>query len=290
MAWKDIYNPGSSSFIAKVPSNSIYYDKPKMLIDLYQACRNDKPVGELKFGNGWLNYKNTGTHETLEVYLYLLDRVVGLYNSSFSLHFDYNKQTKMYDYYLVPSMGCQAATNYVKEHIKCPKENVQHVYASEVGEDLFGYIKGIILDVQKVLYDYVMIYENRNLEFEIEYVEDIEKIKELVTSLGYRFYLGDHDTCGKEIAILDDNKSLNGYDNKIEFVSSPCGLIKTAGDFEYVASIMGYKAEYGEVKFKFKSPNDMFSFIKDMLIQYHEVKTKLLSVRPQFEEHILPAV
>ena len=58
MAWKDIYNPGSSSFIAKVPSNSIYYDKPKMLIDLYQACRNDKPVGELKFGNGWLNYKN----------------------------------------------------------------------------------------------------------------------------------------------------------------------------------------------------------------------------------------
>jgi hypothetical protein len=290
MAWKDIYNPGSSSFIAKVPSNSIYYNKPKMLIDLYQACRNDKPVGELKFGNGWLNYKNTGTHETLEVYLYLLDRVFkGFNNSSFSLHFDYNKRTKMYDYYLVPSMGCQAATNYVKEHIKCPKSNEQHVYASEVGEDLFGYIKGIILDVQKAIYEYVMIYENGNLEFEIEYAEDIEKIKELAISLGYTFYFGDHDTCGKEIAILDD-KSLSGYDNKIEFVSSPYGLMKTEGDFKYVASIMGYKANSGEAEFKFKSPNDMFSFIKDMLIQYHDVKTKLLSVRHQLEEHLLTTV
>ena len=290
MAWKEIYNPGSSSFIAKVPSNSIYYNKPKMLIDLYRACRNDKPVGDLKFGNGWLSYKNTGTHETMEVYLYLLDKVFkGLQNSSISIHFDYNKQTKMYDYYLVPSMCCHAATSYVKEHIKCPKENEQHVYASEVGEDLFGYIKGIILDVQKAIYDYVMVYENENLEFEIEYAEDIEKIKELATSLGYTFYFGDHDTNGKEIAILDD-KSLNGYDNKIEFVSSPCGLCKTGGDFEYVASIMGYKTEYTEPKFKFKSPMDMFSFIKDMLILYHEVKTKLLSVRPQFEEHLLTKV
>lgn len=289
MAWKEIYNPGSSSFIAKVPSNSIYYSKPKMLIDLYRtACRNSNPDGELKFGNGWLNYKNTGTHETLEVYLYLLDRVFkGLHNCSFSLHFDYNKKMKMYEYYLVPSMCCQAATNYVKEHIKCPKEHVQSVYASDVGEDLFGYIKGIILDVQKAIYDYVMIYENGNLEFEIEHVEDIEKIKELAISLGYTFHLGDHDTHGKEIVIFDGTSLNLNYDNKIVFVSSPCGLWKTEGDFEYIASIMGYKAEYGEAKFKFKSPKDMFSFIKDMLIQYHEVKTKLLSVRPQFEEHIL---
>ena len=260
-----------------------------MLIDLYQACRNNKPTDVLKFGNGWLNYKNTGTHETLEVYLYFIDSYqlyVGFHNSSLSLHFDYNKQTKMYDYYLVPSMSCQAATDYINGHIKCSKGNIQHVYASEVGEELYGYIEGIICEVQKAFYEYFMIYNNGTLEFEIDHAEDIEKLKKLATSFGYTFYFGDHENLGKEIAILDE-RSLSSYDNKIEFVTSPCSLCKTEGDFKFVASILGYKAEYGEPKFKFKSSEDMFSFIKEMLIQYHEVKTKLLSVRPQLEEHLI---
>lgn len=289
MAWKEIYSE-KGNFIAKVPSNSIYYSNPGLLKSMYESCRNEHQESGLMFGNGWLNYKNTGSHETLEINLYLIEKVFPSYNSSrCTLHFDYNKTTKMFDYYLVPSMSCEAMTNYVLEHIKFNKDNEQHVYASEIMDNPWNYIKKLLFEVQQVSYDYMKIYKNNTLEFEIEYVEDLEKVKELATSLGYTFYLGDHDTCGKEIAILDD-KSLNGYDNKIEFVSSPCGLERTGGDFEYVASIMGYKVDYGDHRLKFKSPKDMFSFIKDMLIQYHEVKTKLLSVRPQFEEHFLPKV
>ena len=290
MAWKEIYSE-KGNFIAKVPSNSIYYSNPGLLKSMYESCRNAQQEDGLMFGNGWLSYKNTGTYETLEINVYLTEKLLPvLTNSRCTLHFDYNKKTKMFDYYLTASMCCTAMTNYVLEHIKFNKNNEQHVYASEIMGNLWDYIKNLFFEVQQAVYDYVKIYKNNTLEFEIEYVEDIEKVKELTTSLGYRFYFGDHDVYGKEIAILDDNTSLNGYDNKIEFVSSPCGLRKTEGDFEYVASIMGYKADHGEAKFKFKSPKDMFSFIKDMLIQYHEVKTKLLSVRPQFEEHLLTAV
>ena len=287
MAWKTIYSE-KNNFIAKVPSNSIYYAKPKMLTDLYNACQN-KDSGEIKFGNGWLNYKNTNTHETLEVNMYFIDpdkMFEGFRNSSFVLHFDYNKQTKMYDYYLEPSMSCQALTIYIKEHIKCPKDNEQHVYASEVGEDLYGYIKGIILDVQKAFLDYFVIYSNGRLEFEIDHMEDIEKIKELATKLGYTFCFSDHDTCGKKITIIDD-KNLSGYDNEIAFVTSPCSLYTTCGDFKYVTGILGYNIEYSGPKFKFKTTEDMFRFIKDLLIQYNEVKTKLLSFRPQLEERLI---
>lgn len=289
MAWKEIYSE-KGNFIATVPTNSIYYNNTALLKSMYNECRNEQQENGLMFGNGWLSYKNTGSHETLEICLCLIEKVFPSYNSSrCTLHFDYNKKTKMFDYYLVPSMSCEAMTNYVLEHIKFTKGNEQHVYASEIMDNPWNYIKKLLFEVQQVSYDYMKIYKNNTLEFEIEYVEDIEKVKELATSLGYTFYLGDHDTCGKEIAILDD-KSLNGYDNKIEFVSSPCGLERTGGDFEYVASIMGYKVDYGDHRLKFKSPKDMFSFIKDMLIQYHDVKTKLLSVRPQFEEHFLPKV
>lgn len=284
MAWKKIYSE-KNNFIAKVPSNSIYYDKPKMLTDLYKACQNKESDGALKFGSGWLGYKNTGTHETLEVNMYFIDpdkMFEGFRNSSFVLHFDYNKQTKMYDYYLVPSMSCQALTDYIKGHIKCPKDNEQHVYASEVGENLYGYIEGIILDVQKAFLDYFVIYRNGSLEFEIDHAEDIAQIKELAESLGYTFHCGDHENLGKKISVLD-GKSLSGYDNEIAIVTSPCSLYTTAGDFKYVAGIMGYNIEYSGPRFKFKTTEDMFSFIKDMLIQYHEVKTKLLSVRPQFK-------
>ena len=287
MAWKTIYSE-KNNFIAKVPSNSIYYNKPNMLTDLYKACQN-KEAGTTKFGNGWLNYKNTNTHETLEVNMYFIDHdkmFEGFRNSSFVLHFDYNKQTKMYDYYLAPSMSCQALTNYIKEHIKCPKDNEQHVYASEVGEDLYGYIEGIVLDVQKAFLEYFVIYRNGSLEFEIDHAEDIEQIKELATKLGYTFQFGDHENLGKKITILDD-KSLSGYDNEIAFVTSPYSLYTTAGDFKYVAGILGYNIEYSGPRFKFKTTEDMFRFIKDMLIQYNEVKTKLLSIRPQFEERLV---
>ncbi len=290
MAWKEIYTE-KGNYIAKVPSNSIYYNNTALLKSMYEACRNEQQESGLIFGNGWLSYKNTGTHETLELNVYLTEKLLPtLTTSRCTLHFDYNKKTKMFDYYLVPSMCSAAMTKYIAEHIKFNKGNEQHVYASEILDNPWNYIKELFFEVQQATYDYVKIYKNDTLEFEIEYAEDIEKIKELATSLGYRFYLGDDDTCGKEIAILD-GESLNGYDNKIEFVTSPCGLMKTGGDFEYVASIMGYKADFGSnLNFKFKTPNDMFSFIKDMLNLYHEVTTKLLNVRPQFEEHLIKTV
>lgn len=287
MAWKTIYSE-KNNFIAKVPSNSIYYNKPNMLTDLYQACQN-KEANVIKFGNGWLSYKNTNTHETLEVNMYFIDpdkMFEGFRNSSFVLHFDYNKQMKMYDYYLEPSMSSTAATDYIKEHIKCTKDNEQHVYASEVGEDLFGYIKGIILDVQKAFNEYFVIYSNGRLEFEIDHAEDIEQIKELATKFGYTFHFSDHDNLGKKITILDD-KCLSGYDSEIAFVTSPCSLYTTYGDFKYFAGILGYSIEHSSPKFKFKSAEDMFSFAKDILIQYHEVKAKMLSFRPQLEERII---
>ena len=74
MAWKEIYSE-KGNFIAKVPSNSIYYSNPGLLKSMYESCRNAQQEDGLMFGNGWLSYKNTGTYETLEINVYLTEKL-----------------------------------------------------------------------------------------------------------------------------------------------------------------------------------------------------------------------
>ena len=54
MAWKEIYSE-KGNFIAKVPSNSIYYSNPGLLKSMYESCRNAQQEDGLMFGNGWVS-------------------------------------------------------------------------------------------------------------------------------------------------------------------------------------------------------------------------------------------
>lgn len=289
MAWKDIYDPTekrSTKLVAKVPSSSIYYNNPDVLVKLHQGIRpTDSP--DLMFGNGTLIYKNTGSHETLQIYVFLQQKLFAENtNVSIDINFDYNKKTKMYDYRVAPSMGSEEASNYVRERLDFPKGTVKHVYASDVGDDIFGFIKKIILDVQKALFEHIKIYENKKLEFEINYAEELEKLKSYVASRGLRLHLGDSTAYGKVLALIDDNAGTK-LTSKIEFVSSPCGLFSSQGTLENFLNLFNYTTGYSsEPKYKFKSPEDMFEFIKTVTVQYFELRSKFKDVHEQFRANM----
>jgi len=267
MSWKEIYSyPNKADRItrlAKVPSNSIYFANPAILKDLYRGIQNTA-VDSVNFGRGYFWYKNNSLAENLCIHSFWLDSG----SDSVEIDLDYVKQTKMFEVKLKPSMGSTALNKYIGEHVEA-----RTTYASEVNGDLYGFIKEILWDVQKAYYEYKRQYQNTTLEFELDYSEHIESVKQLCDTYGYRFVLSDSDTHGKEFTIFD-GQNRKGRDNKVTFVSAPCGLIQTDGDFEHVGTILGWNANMyaADPPVRFKSADDMFDFIKRFLTLYKTIK------------------
>ena len=269
MSWRDIYSypdkvDRRTTFLAKVPSNSIYFAKPVILKDLYRGIHTDTAVDCINFGRGYFFYKNTGLTEHLGIYAFWLESG----SDSVEIELDYVKQSKMFETKLKSGMGSAALNTYINEHVE-----TRTAYASEVDGDLYGFIKEILRDVQKAYYEYKKQYQNTTLEFELDYSDHIESVKQLCDTYGYRFVLDDSDTHGKEITIFD-GQSRRGRDNKVSFVSMPFGLMQTNGDFEDVATILGwYAGSYSaDPPVRFKSADDMFDFIKRFLEIYKTIK------------------
>lgn len=277
MSWRDIYSypdkAGRITWLAKVPSNSIYFAEPTVLKNFYRGIHTDTAVDNINFGRGYFQYKNTSLTEHLGIHAFWLESG----SDSVEIELDYAKQSKMFVANLKSSMGSTALNTYINEHVE-----TRTTYASDVDGDLYGFIKEILRDVQKAYYEYKRQYQNTTLEFELDYSDHIESVKQLCDTYGYRFVLGDSDTHGKEITIFD-RQSRRGRDNKVSFVSAPFGLMQTDGDFEDVATILGwYAGSYAsDPPVRFKSADDMFDFIKRFLELYKTVKD---SVNERFDD------
>lgn len=277
MSWREIYSyPNKAARVtrlAKVPSNSVYFAKPTILMNLYRGINTDTAVDNVNFGRGYFWYKNHGLTERLNIHVYWLESG----NDYVEIKLDYVKQTKMFEARLKPSMGSTALNTYINEHVE-----TRRAYASEVDGDLYGFIKVILSDVQKAYYEYKKQYQNTTLEFELDYSDSIESVKQLCDTYGYKFVLGDSDSHGKKFTIFD-GQSRKGRVNQVSFVSAPFGLMTSDGDFEHVGSILGWYVRSYETDppVRFKSADDMFDFIKRFLALYKTIKD---SVNERFDD------
>ena len=276
MAWKDIYDSDSkySCFIAKVPSNSVYYSDPDRLIRLKRYLGLDQYPDGVMFGRGYLYYKNENGFERVSITSYFVDKSTsGPRNCSVEIRLDYVKRTKMFECSVRPSFNSENADSYIREHISCPMSvSVKSYYASDVMDDLTVCIKDVLLETQKAYYDYLRRYQNDTLEFEIEYSDRLEEIKALAEGYGYTFVLGDHEVCGKQFSIMD-GEIRYGRANVLSFVSVPFGLITTKGDFEWFGRLAGYNCgSLASARTKFTDADAMFKFARDFIEHYHTVK------------------
>lgn len=277
MSWREIYsypnNADRATRLAKVPSNSIYFANPTILMNLYRGINTNTAVDNVNFGRGYFWYKNKGLTEHLTIHAFWLESG----SNSVEIELDYVKRSKMFVANLKSNMGSTALNKYMNEHVE-----IRTAYASDVDGDLYGFIKVILCDAQKVYYEYQKQFHNTTLEFELDYSDHIESVKQLCDTYGYRFVLSDSDTHGKEITIFD-GQSRKGRDNKVSFVSAPFGLMISDGDFEHVGTILGwYAGSYApDPPVQFKSADNMFDFIKRFLTLYKTIKD---SANEQFDD------
>ncbi len=276
MAWKDIYDKDTeySCFVAKVPSNSVYYSNPDMLVRLKRYLGLNQYPDGVMFGRGYLYYKNGNDFDRVSINSYFTDKSTGgPKNCSVEIHLDYIKRTKMFECSVSPSFNSENADNYIREHISCPmKDSVKSYHASDVMDDLSVCIKDVLLETQKAYYDYLKRYQNDTLEFEIEYSDRLEEIKTLAEGYGYTFVLEDHEVCGKQFSTRD-GENRYGRDNVLSFVSVPFGLITTKGDFECFGRLAGYSCDsYASPRTTFADADAMFKFARDFIEHYHTVK------------------
>lgn len=291
MAWKDIYDRDDQQYswhIAKVPSNSIYYSDPDRLVRLKKYLKLDQYPDGVMFGRGYLSYKNESTAERVSITTYFVDKSAGgPTNCSVEIQLDYVKRTKMFECSVRPSFNSENADDYIREHISCPmKVSVKSYYASDVADDLTVCIKDVLLETQKAYYEYLKLYQNNTLEFEIEYSEKLEEIKALAEGYGYTFVLKDHEVCGKEFSILD-GENRYGMNNVLSFVSAPFGLITTKGDFEWFGKLIGYHCDsWASPKSRFTDADALFKFARDFIEHYHTVKDLLNHAHDEMEAYI----
>lgn len=290
MAWKDIYDSDSkySSFLAKVPSNSVYYSDPDRLIRLNRYLGLDQYPDGVMFGRGYLYYKNESAFERVSITSHFVDESTGgPKNCSVEIRLDHVKRTKMFECSVRPSFNSVNADNYIREHISCPMTvSVKSYYASDVMDDLTVCIKDVLLETQKAYYDYLKRYQNDTLEFEIEYSDRLEEIKELAEGYGYTFVLEDHEVCGKQFSIMD-GENRYGRNNVLTFVSVPFGLIATKGDFEWFGRLVGYNCDsWASPKTKFTDADAMFKFARDFIEHYHTVKDLTNHAHDEMEAYV----
>ena len=288
MAWKTVYNTDTGlTSVAKVPSNSVFYPDIRTLTGLYAGIHTDSPADGVQFGNGWLSYRNHADHETVDFYVYPLAGS-GI-EGSLQLQLDYVKKTKTFELSVKPNLPNGEANRFISERICFPEGSVRTFYASEVIDDLYGLcVKKVLLDAHEACRDYIMFHRSNTLEFEIEYAEELEKIKELAEGYGYRFVLADYQDYGKGITVTDGNSAVTGTENRVTFVSAPYGLKAINGDFYHVGAMMGYTAQaYSDPTIRFKSAGDMIGFIREFLETYHSVKETLVAANGRLRYRLL---
>jgi hypothetical protein len=289
MAWKEIYMPNSVHRVAKVPSNSIYYNDPNILINLYDSIKSGTPNNGLNFGNGYMYYTNTGDYESLNIQLDSLIKDIPELCTDVSMEIvlKHIKKIKMFEYYVKPNMRSWHAMNTVISMISCSKESRKTIYVSEVINDLYGFIHKLAVETQEAMFKYYKGFKNNVLEFDIEYAEELEEIKSLVESAGCRFVILDDQNYGKELCIIKDSKP-SRHDSEIKFVTIPYGILWYDGDFEYICKLLGYEpAIIDKPSVGFENAKEMFNFIRKVFKLYVETRNHMDAVIPELNKHVI---
>ncbi len=288
MAWKEIYVPNGAHLIAKVPSNSIYYNDSNILINLYNSINSSTPNNGLNFGKGYMYYTNSSDYESLDIHLYSLIKDIPELFADVSIRIVLNhiKKTKMFEYYVEPIMGAWYAMNTITSMISCSTKSRKTIYVSEVINDLYGFVHKLAIETQEAMFKYYKGFKNKVLEFDIEHAEELEEIKLLVESVGCRFVIMDNQKYGKELCIIKDSV-IPGCDSKIEFVTIPYGIQRYDGDFEYICKLLGYGPATGEPRIRFENAKEMLTFIKKIFKLYIETRNHMDAVIPELNKHVI---
>lgn len=283
MAWKEIHVPNCGHLIVKVPSNSIYYNDPNIIINLYKSISNSTPNNGLSFGRGYMYYTNTSEYESLNIHLYSLIKDVPELRTDVSIEIVLNhiKKNKMFEYYVKPSMGAGHASNAINSMISCSAKSKKTVYVSEVIDDLYGLVHKLAIETQEAMFRYYKEYKNEVLEFDIEYAEELEEIKSLVESAGCRFVISDDQRYGKELCIIKDSETAGG-DSKIEFVTIPGKIQRYDGDFSYISKLLRY-----DTGTRFENAKEMLNFIRKVFKLYVETRNHMDAVKPELNKHVI---
>lgn len=288
MAWREIYSLNMTTLVAKVPSNSVYYDNTACLANLYDRVRNDKPTDGVPFGGGWLSYKNEAGFECLKITVYNKSGLFDIGNASVEVHMDYDKKSRVYQYYVKLSLCNDGANDYVREHMDfCDEQKPKTVHVSDLNGDLWEFIKGLLMTVQNAYQEYYKIYKNELLAFNIDNMESIGELKDFVEKLGYRIEVTEDKTDGNIICIHDD-ADLTFVSSDISFVTMPvCHIWKTNGYFDRIYEILGYKPSYSSRNaYRFKDPKDMFEFIKKFISCYKEVQDRTTAAKQELRQYL----
>jgi hypothetical protein len=187
----------------------------------------------------------------------------------------------MFEYYVKPHMGVEHASNAICSMISCSAKSKKTVYVSEVIDDLYGLVHKLAIETQDAMYKYCKGFKNKVLEFDIEYAEELEKIKSFVESVGCRFVISDDQNYGKELCIIKDSETAGG-DSKIEFVTIPGKILRYDGDFEHICKLLRY-----DTGVQFENAKELLNFIRKIFKLYVETRNHMDAVKPELNKHVI---
>lgn len=273
--WKEIYSHvkrydrgPESSYMCKVPSNSLFYDRTEVVSQTADMMLT-YPRQHDRFSYYNTDYKNTAESEllTLEFEGYF-DKIIALKDAGkINIKFEVLKKVKMVNMSLEPKTYCTKLNNYLMENLG--DKTKKTVYTSEFVENkcelMRNYVKTICSDVDTLVIQFYNKYLNSNTEFDIEYMDTIASTKEHLSQCGLNFIIEEHETKERRI-IVGPSK-----DNCMFIYTDPCVFDYGLGSLDDLLNFMGIEKQSKN----FKSYEDMFGFINMFADLYKLYKNSL---------------
>lgn len=263
--WKEIYSNvrryecgPETSYMCKVPSNSLFYNRTDVVSQVADMMLT-YPRKRDKFSYYTADYKNTAVSENLS---YTFDgqfgEIIALKDAGkIDIKFEVLKKEKMVNMLLVTRTYCTKLNDYLMEHLG--DKTKKTVYVSEFIENdcelMRNYVKTVCTEIDTLTIQYYNKYLNSNMEFDIEYMDNIASTKEHLSQCGLVFVVEEHETKGRHVIIRA---------SKIDYVNiytEPCTLEGGNGSLVDLMKFLGIDFNIEKQTKTFKSYEDMFEFI-----------------------------
>lgn len=273
--WKEIYSQvkrydrdPETLYICKVPSNSLFYARTDIVSQVADLMLK-YPRKRDGFAYYTTDYKNTAVSENLN-YTFdgHFDEVIALKDAGeIDIKFEVLKREKMVNMSLITRTYCTKLNDYLMEHLGDKTKKM--VYVSEFIENdcelMRNYVKNICTEIDTLVIQYYNKYLNSNMEFDIEYMDNIASTKEHLSQCGLDFIIEEHETKGRKIIV-----GANDVDCAYIY-TDPCKLENTYGRLDNLLKFLGIK---NQTKV-FKNYEDMFGFINTFADLYKLYKNSL---------------
>ena len=232
--WLDIYTE-DGHWCCKVPTNSIYHSRPERLSEIEPAVRNMS--GDSLFGNDKVrysstsySYKNTKLVEELQLTFYpKYERFnIDTYGGHISVELNYDKKTKEFHCKLSECTSIAESGKYIKENFKWANETV--IPASEILDNMPGFITNLLLEYQECFLQYYKKYQNNNNEFMLEYMDKITELTEKSQESGLKLTVNETGDKGYQLTLMGANDD----SSKLVFYTEPCKLYTARGLLDYM--------------------------------------------------------